>query len=112
MKKYYEANKEQCDLNFAQSNRNAKVKLNEKFSKADERIARDSFNGKCYVCGSIKSLAIDHHVPLTLANAVLLYRSCNSKKGKKLPQQFYMLERLVGLALIFKRDDKCQEKKT
>ena len=106
MKRYYEVNKEQCDLNFAQSNRkrrNAKVKLNEQFSKVDERIVRNSFDGKCYVWGSVKSLDIDHHVPLslgaplTLANAVLLCRSCNSKKGKELPQQFYTLEQLAKL---------------
>ncbi len=120
-KEYYRRNKARCDAHAAAYGRRRRAKqadLQENFTVNDELLVRESFNEQCFVCGSTYVLSIDHHVPLsfgaplTRANAVLLCRSCNSRKASKLPQQFYTLEQLAELAEIFKRNDKCQEKKT
>ncbi len=65
------------------------------------------FNEKCFNCGDKKSLEFDHHYPLslgnplTLSNAVLLCKSCNSSKSNKLPESFYSPEQLTDLQLNY-----------
>lgn len=61
------------------------------------------FNYQCFVCSSRNKLSIDHHRPLvrgyalTEENAVLLCVSCNSRKGIKMPEEFYSKEQLEFL---------------
>lgn len=56
---------------------------------------RKQFGRKCFRCGKAKRLCIDHNLPLCAGNAldygnaVVLCRSCNAKKGTKLPTEFY-----------------------
>lgn len=65
------------------------------------------FNNRCFRCNSDKDLCIDHHYPLylgnplTISNAVLLCRSCNSSKSIKLPESFYSPEQLTDLQLNY-----------
>ena len=82
--------------------------LDEDFSAEDELITFARFDNKCFRCGSCENLAIDHNKPLSkgfkldLTNAVLLCKSCNSKKHTKMPEDFYSLEELLLLEDILK----------
>ncbi|KKL12091.1 hypothetical protein LCGC14_2539250 [marine sediment metagenome] len=76
--------------------RRAKKKnINENYTITDEQITLKEFNYKCYNCESNNKLEIDHHLclndgyPLTLQNAVILCKPCNSSKGSKSPNNFY-----------------------
>ena len=68
---------------------------------------KSKFNNRCFKCNSIERLSIDHHYPLskgnplTLNNAVLLCKSCNSSKNNKLPETFYSPEQLTDLQLNY-----------
>lgn len=94
--------------------RRAKKKLvKENFTATQEKIVYKYFNNKCFNCGSIKKLTIDHHKclddgnPLTFLNAVVLCRSCNSSKWKHSPEKFYGIEKLKYLeTLLISLDDK------
>jgi hypothetical protein len=74
-----------------------------KFSKDYAKQVYSKFDNQCFNCGSKENLAIDHHVPLskgkqlTLSNAVILCRSCNSSKKDKMPKDFYSKEQLQEL---------------
>ncbi len=71
------------------------------------KMIRIKFNNKCFNCSSNNKLTIDHHYPLVLGNplsinnAVLLCKSCNSSKNKKLPESFYSPEQLSDLQLNY-----------
>jgi len=85
------------DLNPSKviKNRAAKHNIKESYTAADKLITLTEFNNRCFNCGSIENLHIDHHRPLskgnslTLQNAVILCRSCNSSKRAKDPEDFY-----------------------
>lgn len=68
-----------------------------------KRITLKAFEHKCYNCGAVTELCIDHHRPLikkfalALDNAVVLCSLCNSKKGQKDPEEFYGTERCAEL---------------
>ena len=80
-----------------------KLEVNENFTYVQEQLTRQAFKNKCFNCKSTKKLCIDHHrplskgYPLTLNNAVLLCRSCNSSKGAKDPEDFYGKDKCVKL---------------
>lgn len=82
-----------------------KLKIIESFTHADETLCLLKFNFQCFNCGHDQNLSIDHHKPLSeghpLApdNAVVLCRSCNSSKRRKMPSQFYSTAKLVSLTL-------------
>lgn len=86
--------------------RDKKRKLDSGYSYEDSVFTRDLFNNKCFKCGSTEKLTIDHHMPLSLneglsrSNAVILCKSCNCKKHKKLPQDFYTSKELYDLSLL------------
>lgn len=69
--------------------------VSEIYTRTDELFTRALFNNKCANCGSNTQLCIDHHralskgYALTRTNAVLLCKNCNSKKGAKMPADFY-----------------------
>jgi 5-methylcytosine-specific restriction endonuclease McrA len=69
------------------------------------------FDHQCFKCKTTTDLTLDHHLPLSkghglsLSNAVLLCKSCNSRKHDRLPEDFYTsselehLNCLLGLAV-------------
>lgn len=72
------------------------------------KAVKDKFNYKCFQCDANIDLCLDHHYPLsngyklTINNAVLLCRSCNSKKGRKLPEDYYNyaeIDRLTSMGI-------------
>lgn len=80
-----------------------KTDIKENFGKRDKLKLLDLFNNKCFKCGSLNNLTIDHHLPfskgglLTFTNCVILCKSCNSKKNAKMPQDFYTINELEKL---------------
>jgi hypothetical protein len=86
-------------MNRRQNKRNVSDKINKNLSQ----LVFNKFKNECYLCKSTDRLAIDHHYPLskgfalTIHNAVLLCKSCNSKKAAKLPESFYSPEQLTDL---------------
>jgi len=87
--------------------RERKLKINEKKSSIVYKNTYYTFKNKCFNCGCSDNLAVDHHYPLskgfalTINNAVLLCKSCNSKKAAKLPESFYSPEQLTDLQLNY-----------
>lgn len=77
--------------------------VNNRYSKNHREITLIIFDKKCFNCGSTKKLTIDHHLPLakknplTIKNAVVLCKSCNSSKKDKLPREFYSSEKLLDV---------------
>jgi len=75
--------------------------LNEQYSVDDKKYTLALFNNCCVNCGSPHDLCIDHHIALskghvlTKENAVVLCRSCNSKKRAKNPEDFYSNDKLL-----------------
>ncbi len=81
----------------ARRRRRAKqLAVQENFTPKEARFIRSLWNNRCAVCGKTRkeegqALAIDHWLPLskghalTMENAVLLCRSCNSTKSDKYP---------------------------
>ena len=73
----------------------------------------NKFDNKCYKCNSTNRLSIDHHYPLSrgnplsIGNAVLLCASCNSRKGNKLPENFYSPLELLILHVAY--NIKCED---
>jgi 5-methylcytosine-specific restriction endonuclease McrA len=71
---------------------------------------KEKFENKCFICGTNEQLCIDHHIPILLGgvmeekNAVLLCKSCNSKKGAKHPSRFYSEEQIHILQHILKQE--------
>ena len=64
------------------------------------------FDVRCFRCGSVESLELDHHVPQSLGgrlvpgNIVLLCRRCNLAKLESAPRDFYSEAELERLAPI------------
>lgn len=83
-----------------------KQNLEENFTPKDEAIILTLFSHSCFNCGSKTELTVDHHYPLSsnnpleLDNAVILCQSCNSKKYKKLPENYYSEKELEKLSHI------------
>jgi len=86
--------------------RERKNKVCEKFNKKLIDIVFCCFNKKCFKCGNEKNLVIDHHRPLskgnalTLSNAVILCKGCNSSKGAKDPELFYGKELCLKIDIM------------
>lgn len=80
-----------------------KTDIKENFGKRDKKEVFKKFNNKCFKCGSLKNLCIDHHLPfsrgglLTFSNCVILCKSCNSRKNAKMPEDFYTNKELMKL---------------
>lgn len=61
------------------------------------------FENRCYKCGAIQKLELDHHIPqyyggrLVSGNIVLLCSLCNSNKASSHPNVFYTKEELQDL---------------
>lgn len=91
---------------MSRTRRARKEEVKENYMSSDETFTKDLFDHRCFLCGSGSDLAIDHHFPLskghalTRENAVLLCKSCNSLKGAKLPEEFYLADKLLELEKI------------
>jgi len=72
-----------------------KLDVKENYTLDDRLYTLELFDNSCVNCGSKYKLCIDHHKPLsrgyalTRENAVVLCRSCNCSKWKKMPEEFY-----------------------
>lgn len=79
------------------------------YSDQHFNITMKIFNNKCFNCGAEEKLSLDHHYPLskgyamTIDNAILLCRSCNSAKKDILPEYFYSKKQLLKLNKILKK---------
>jgi len=88
-----------------------KAEVEENYTKEDEAYTRELFGDRCFRCGDIEKLQIDHHYPLssgnalTRENAVLLCKSCNCSKGPKQPEEFYDEAMLDELEHILEGED-------
>jgi len=80
-----------------------KAKLKENYTIKCETITYKAFNNRCFNCKLYSNLCIDHHRPLskgnplTLNNAVVLCKSCNSSKGDQDPKEFYGIKKYKRL---------------
>lgn len=69
-----------------------KQTVSERFTPEMEQFVKAAWHNRCALCASTKKLCIDHWRPLsqgyalTMGNAVLLCRYCNSGKHDKLPE--------------------------
>lgn len=92
--RWYKENPQKI-LASGRKRRAKKLELNEHYTTEQYNITIKYFNYKCYNCKSVKNLCIDHHRPLSknnvlsLLNAVILCKSCNSSKSDKNPEDFY-----------------------
>lgn len=93
-KEWYEANKEKA-ISAKRRRRALKYSVDENYSIIDRLITMREFQYRCFKCKSQTNLHIDHHRPLsqqnalTLDNAVVLCKRCNSSKGTRHPEEFY-----------------------
>lgn len=105
-KRWRENNKDKVKITHIKR-RQRKKNIYEKVGKNLIQLVFNKFNNKCFKCNSDKDLCMDHHYPLikgfalTINNAVLLCRSCNSSKRDKLPESFYSPEQLTDLQLNY-----------
>ena len=107
----------------ARVRRDREVSAGESFSTEHERLVNNHWGHKCAVCGRTAfnaALTIDHWMPLckgfalSLSNAVPMCRSCNSKKGSKLPHGIYDKEFVARveariLALVEQKEEEDAE---
>lgn len=72
-----------------------KAEVEELFDSDMEAFVLDVFDNKCFNCGSINNLHIDHFRPLSrgfkleISNALVLCISCNSAKHNKMPEKYF-----------------------
>ena len=107
-KAYYEANKEpeKC-RESSRRRRAAKRAVCENYTKEDEAFTKNLFDHACFNCGSTENLEVDHYRPLskgnalTLTNAIILCKYCNSSKGIKDPEQFFSEEQTMIIQEVF-----------
>jgi 5-methylcytosine-specific restriction endonuclease McrA len=96
----------QCRRMYSRQRRERLQRLEGSYSSTDETVTRNKFNHKCFICGDREDLTIDHHIPisrggsLSLNNAVLLCRRCNSAKNSKSPEDFYDSDQLEHLKAL------------
>lgn len=82
----------------------------DKLSDEEKEKIYDTFQRRCFKCGSREKLSIDHHLPLARGyplkdreagpNGVVLCERCNRNKGELLPQEYYEKEELKKLENI------------
>jgi len=116
--KRYRQNHPEIKRTSERKRRAIKRCVDENYLVVDEKLTYKLFDNKCFNCDSVDNLTIDHNLclssgnALTIQNAVLLCRSCNSRKGSKLPEEFYSLKQLVRLnnildnAIMVAKEDK------
>lgn len=94
-----------------------KLNVSENYTRTDEQLTRESFENQCCNCGSTNNLQIDHFEPLskgnplTLLNACVLCRSCNSSKSNKPPEHFFEIEKYWEIKVLMDKADEQKERK-
>jgi len=88
-----------------------KAQVKEEFTAEQETFVREAFNHCCFNCKSTQRLEIDHNLPLskghalTISNAVLLCKHCNTSKNNNSPSSFYSTDKLWVLGLLLFRNE-------
>jgi hypothetical protein len=83
--------------------------LEENFTVEEAQATQQAFNHKCFKCGKKENLTLDHYYPLnkgfvlTLNNAMILCRSCNSSKSDLYPEEFFSTEDITLIEEIMKK---------
>jgi len=96
LKEWHRNNPEKIAL-YKSKRRAMKEGLIENYTIKSRGITLKAFNNQCFLCKSVDNLCVDHHRPLskgnslTLSNAVVLCKPCNSRKNDKDPEEFYGL---------------------
>ena len=121
VKAYCEDNKEKISANgkrwtknnpgkvreISRRRRAKKLEVGENYTKEDEAFTKRLFDHACFNCGSTENLEVDHYRPLskgnalTLTNAIILCKSCNSSKSSKDPEQFFSEEQITIIQEVF-----------
>lgn len=79
-----------------------------KLTTSDILQIYETFEHKCFNCGDIKDLTLDHHIALnnggklSLQNTVLLCRLCNGRKADLSPNDFYSKNQLLKLNQVLR----------
>lgn len=85
--------------------RELSLQLDENFTPEDASIVKMACHNQCILCGTFENLSIDHFRPLSklnvleIGNAIVLCRSCNSKKHNADPEEFFS-EEILKHALV------------
>ena len=104
--RFYKKNNPEKRRLWGRKRRAMKRKVEENYTLEMESFVHTFFDGKCYNCSSTENITHDHHLPLSKGyalepgNAVLLCRSCNASKGRKLPKNFYTREQLTEITTL------------
>jgi 5-methylcytosine-specific restriction endonuclease McrA len=99
---------------YTRRRRELKLLLDFNFTQEDVKFIHSRFNRQCFNCGSADKLEIDHHYPLSkgfglsVQNAVLLCKSCNTHKKDKFPEAFYTVDKLKVLSVLLARGNSIQ----
>ena len=106
--KLYHINFPEETVKRKRKRRARQMKVQEFYTVQDEQYTMHLFSHKCFNCGKIEDLCIDHVYPLskgfalTRTNACILCNFCNCSKGSKMPYEFYSIEKLIELFLLVK----------
>lgn len=107
LKSYRDRHPEAVLANYIKR-RDDEARLDANYNKRDVKYTLKLFKNKCFNCGSIEKLCIDHNYPLckgyalTRQNAVVLCSKCNTKKGSKDPEEFYTKAKWKKLKKLLK----------
>lgn len=112
-KKYLSINKDKHKI-WVTTRRDRKNNVYNDYNKNDYYNTKLLFSNMCFKCKNTKNLTLDHHYPLsygfglTTENCVILCKSCNSKKGTKMPNVFYTEHELYQIELILSCEGRLQ----
>ena len=89
--------------------RDRKATFDSDYTFEQQQITLAVFDNKCHNCGSTEKLSIDHYYPLSdgnplsISNAIVLCRNCNSSKHNKLPEDFFTIDKWMLAEEIMKK---------
>jgi len=96
--------------------RATKLKVYENFLEEMVIATYLAFDDACFACRKKKDLCLDHFKPLSkgfalsLDNAIILCRSCNSKKRNKMPEDFFTKKQIKYAKKLMKDAVKIYKK--
>lgn len=98
-KKYHKEVYKDKHIFYNSLRRDKKKNFDCDYTYKQKQATLKAFNHKCFNCNSIEHLAVDHYYPLSdnnslsLSNAIILCRKCNSSKSDKLPEDFFTIDK-------------------
>lgn len=110
--KKYSKNHPYVTSNSSRKRREREAGVKNNYTKKHYYITMMVFDSKCFNCGSKKNLTIDHHKPLfhgyalSIDNAVVLCKPCNSSKKDIMPEDFYSKKQIKEIKKLFKKAKK------